>query len=229
MMAFESAISLGVEHVETDIRVSADGTVFCLHDHTVNRTTDGFGALSSFSADEVARFDAGYRHRQGSQYPYRGEGNKVPTFEEVAFSFPQVAIVVDMKEDSVVAPFAALVRKTGLGPRLIVGSFSDDRIERFRALTDGEVATSTGADLSRRWLMKSRIGMPGGGGPSALQLPLQMRGLRLVDQKLVDVAHAAGLQVHVWTVNDVDQARRLFGMGVDAIVTDRPDLMLGIG
>lgn len=227
MLAFESAISLGAEHLETDIRVSTDGIVFCLHDQTVNRTTDGFGSISAHTADEIVRLDAGYRHRQETSYPYRGKGATIPTFEELAFSFPDARIVVDLKEDSVVAPFAALATRTGLGSRLIVGSFSDSRIERFRALTNGTIATSTGARSSRRWLVNSRVGKPGGGQPSALQLPMQLRGLRVIDQKLVDVAHAAGLQVHVWTVNDPDQVRRLFEMGVDAVVTDRPDLMIG--
>lgn len=226
MVAFQSAISLGIEHLETDIHVSGDGVVFCLHDHTVNRTTDGTGPISSISTSEIGRLDAGYRHRDGSSYPFRAQGTSIPSFEEVVTSFPNVRVVVDLKEDAVVAPFAKLVRRMAIGERLIVGSFADHRIEMFDELTHGKVATSTGSLLSRRWLLSSRIGRLGGGSPSALQLPLQMRGLRVVDRRLVETAHQQGLQVHVWTVNDVAEALRLFEMGVDGIVTDRPDVML---
>ena len=226
MLAFESAVSLGVEHLETDVHVSADGVVHCIHDHTVDRTTDGSGLFSSLSSAEVSRLDAGYRHRDGSSHPFRGQGITVPVFEEVVASFPGVRVVVDLKEDAVVDPLAQLVVRAGLADRIIVGSFSDARIARFRELTGGAVPTSTGAVLSRRWLVRSRLRLVGGGNPSALQLPLQMRGVRVVDERLVDTAHEAGLQVHVWTVNDVSDAARLFAIGVDGIVTDRPDLML---
>lgn len=226
MLAFESAVSLGVEHLETDVHVSADGVIHCIHDHTVDRTTEGSGPFSSLSSAEISGLDAGYRHRDGSAHRFRGKGVRVPVFEEVVASFPGVRIVVDLKEDAVVGPLARLVVRAGLAERLIVGSFSDARIERFRELTGGRVPTSTGALLSRRWLVSSRLRRLGGGDPSALQLPLQMRGIRVVDERLVETAHEAGLQVHVWTVNDVEAAARLFAMGVDGIVTDRPDLML---
>lgn len=228
MLGFESAVSLGIEHLETDIHVSADGVVYCIHDHTVDRTTDGHGWLSELRSGEIETLDAGYHHRVGPAYPFRGRGVKIPAFEEVISSFPAVRVVVDLKEDAVVEPFAALVRDSAVAERLIVGSFDDRRIAGFRDLTNGRVPTSTGASLSRRWFLSSRLGRGGGGGPSALQLPQQTRGLRVVDEKLVDAAHRSGLQVHVWTVNDITQASRLLEMGVDGIVTDRPDLVLDV-
>lgn len=226
MFAFESALATGVEHLETDIHVSADGVVYCIHDHTVDRTTDGTGPVASLASDEVDRLDAGYHHRDDGGFPFRGQGVGVPTFSELALSFPDARLVVDLKEDSVVAPFADLVDHLGVGQRLIVGSFSDQRIARFRQLTGGRIATSTGSVTSRQWLVNSRVGRAGAPGPSALQLPVQRRGLRVVDHKLVDAAHNAGIQVHVWTINDPSEARDLFAMGVDGVVTDRPDLMM---
>lgn len=226
MESFSGAVDLGIEHIETDIHASSDGTVFCFHDHTVNRTTNGNGEFSALTGREIGRLDAGYRHWTGESHGYRSRGITVPTFEEVAVTFPDVRIVVDLKHDLVVEPFAKLVDRLGIGERIVVGSFSDDRLELFRTLTMGRIATSTGAVLSRQWLISSRFGWRGAGDAGALQLPLQMRGLKVVDEKLVAAAHDAGLQVHAWTVNDPVQAQALLEIGVDGLVTDRPDLML---
>ncbi len=225
--SFANSIDLGVEHVETDVHVSSDGVVFCFHDHTVNRTTNGNGEFSALTSREIGQLDAGYRHWTGEGFGFRGRGLTVPTFEELASGYPTLRIVVDLKQDQVVEPFAALVTRLGIEHRIIVGSFADNRLEHFRALTKGRVPTSTGAVASRQWLINSRFGRKGIDA-SALQLPLQMRGLRVVDRKLVDAAHDAGLQVHVWTVNDVVGARALLDSGVDGLVTDRPDLMLDL-
>ena len=87
------------------------------------------------------------------------------------------------------------------------------------------MATSSGPMLSRKWLLSSRFGRPPGGTASVLQLPAQTRGIRVVDKRLVDTAHANGLQVHVWTVNDPVEMNSLLEVGVDGIITDRPDLL----
>jgi glycerophosphoryl diester phosphodiesterase len=223
MIAFENAVALGAEHIETDIHVSADGVVFCFHDHTLDRITGASGLISDMTASEIQKLDAAFNHRGPGGFDSRSTGVKVPTFEELALSFPEVRIVVDLKQAEVVQPFARLVDRLGIGARLIVGSFSDRRLDHFRSAVSGDVATSTGYAASRRWLIASRRGRPVPGPAAALQLPLQMRGLRVVDGKLVDTAHDAGLQLHVWTVNDAGEMERLFALGVDAVITDRPD------
>lgn len=226
MLAFEKAVSLGVEHLETDVQVSADGVVHCFHDHTLTRITGEEGLFIDRTASEIAKLDAGYGHRGSGGFEFRSRQISIPTFEELATTLPGVRVVVDLKHDEVVEPFARIVKALGIGERLIVGSFNDDRIDRFRNLVDGNVATSTGVAASRSWLLASRSGRGVSGSASALQVPLQMRGLRIVDQKLVDAAHERGLQVHAWTVNDPELIRSLISLGVDGIVTDRPDLAL---
>ena len=126
----------------------------------------------------------------------------VPSLEEAVTTLPEVSFVVDLKVDGLVSLLADLIERLSLHDRLIVGSFSDQRLDEFRKATEGRVATSTGPMLSRMWLLTSRVGRGAGGDASALQLPTQVRGIKVVDQKLVDTAHANGLQVHVWTVND---------------------------
>lgn len=228
LVAFSAAVQVGARHIETDVRVTADGVVHCIHDASVDRTTDASGPFSHYTSREIAALDAGFGHGTPEGYPFRSAGVRIPTFEELATSFPDIHVVVDLKEDAVVEPMADLVRRLDIGKRLIVGSFSDARLARFRDLTDGAVPTSVGSTRARSWLLASRVGQGLSGPGSALQLPLQRRGVRVVDRKLVDAAHGRGLQVHVWTINDPNQMQRLIEIGVDGIVTDRIDLLLGI-
>jgi glycerophosphoryl diester phosphodiesterase len=225
MEAFSGAVSLGYRHVETDLHLTRDGTLVCLHDHTVDRTTDGSGLVSELTFDELGGLDAGYRH-SGTEGPvFRGRGIRVPSLEETVLTFPDVAFVVDLKTENLVGPLIEIIDRLDLHDRLIVGSFSDRRLDEFRAAAGGRVATSTGAGLSRSWVLASRMGRGVRCDAAALQLPRRSRGVRVVDGRLVAAAHDSGLQVHVWTVNHPGEMAELLDLGVDGIITDRPDLL----
>lgn len=225
MEAFSAAIGMGYTHIETDLRITVDGVVVCFHDRTVDRTTDGTGRLATMTHVEVAGLDAGYRHRAGDDFSYRGKGVGVPTLEELVASFPEVRLVVDLKCDGMTGELARIFATHSLYDRVVVGSFSDARLEELRKATDDRVATSTGSVATRRWILASRAGRGVAGKAKALQVPQQMRGVRVVDERLVRVAHDSGLHVHVWTVNEPGEMRRLLDIGVDGLVTDRPDLL----
>ena len=225
MEAFSRAVALGFRFIETDLHVTADGVVVCIHDDTVDRTTDGTGLVSNFTFEELAALDAGFRHNSTGGYPFRGLGVAVPSLEEAVTALPDVSFVVDLKGEGQVDLLADLIQRLALQDRLIVGSFSDQRLDEFRRATGGRVATSSGPMLSRMWLLTSRVGRGAGGQASALQLPTQVRGIKVVDRKLVETAHNNGLQVHVWTVNDPGEMEVYLEMGVDGIISDRPDLL----
>ena len=225
MEAFAGAVGLGYRHLETDLRVTGDGVLVCLHDPTVDRTTDGTGPVTELSFDELSSLDAGYRHVGVEGRTFRDRGIRVPTLEEAVLAFPEVSFVVDLKTENLVKPLHDLIERLGLHDRLIVGSFSDRRLQEFRDASAGRVATSTGATLARSWLVASRVGRGVVGEASALQLPRHSRGLRVIDRKLIESAHAHGLQVHVWTVNNRSEMAELLDLGVDGIITDRPDVL----
>ena len=214
---------MGYRHLETDLHMTSDGILVCIHDHTVDRTTEGSGAVSSFTFEELQAFDAGYRHLSRDGFEFRGKGITIPSFSQVVTDLEDVSLVVDLKIDGLAHPFADLIDEHEIHDRLIVGGFSDERLEEFRQATGGRVATSSGPTLSRIWVLASRVGRGGGGQASALQLPTQIRGVRVVDDRLVRSAHDAGIQVHVWTINNVEEMERLLDLGVDGLVTDRPD------
>ncbi|MET0696000.1 MAG: glycerophosphodiester phosphodiesterase [Acidimicrobiia bacterium] len=225
MEAFAGAVGLGYRHLETDLRVTGDGVLVCLHDPTVDRTTDGSGPVTEFSFDELSTLDAGFRHVGVEGRTFRHRGIRVPTLEEAVLAYREVAFVVDLKTENLVEPLHDLIERLGLHERLIVGSFSDRRLQEFRDVSGGRVATSTGATLARSWLVASRVGRGVVGEASALQLPRHSRGLRVIDRKLIESAHAHGLQVHVWTVNNRSEMAELLDLGVDGIITDRPDVL----
>jgi glycerophosphoryl diester phosphodiesterase len=225
MVAFQGVYDLGFRHIETDLHLTSDGVLVCFHDPEVDRTTNGAGEVSALTLGELQELDAGYRHADSGSYPFRSQGIYVPTFEELLSAFPDVGLVVDMKASGLAEPLAELVERLGVGDRLIVGSFSDQRLEVFRDLTNGRVPTSTGPVAARMWVLNSRVGRGGGGRADALQVPTQLRGVRVVDGRLVRAAHEAELQVHVWTVNDPDEMNRLLDLGVDGLITDRPNVL----
>jgi glycerophosphoryl diester phosphodiesterase len=174
---------------------------------------------------EIQALDAGYRHATPGGFPFRGLGAQVPTLEWLLAKFPDVSVVVDLKTDGLAVSLASLLDDLGAHERLIVGSFRDERLRDFVSLTDDRVPVSSGTALSRQWVMASRMGRGVSSEIAALQLPTHMRGVRVISPKLVSAAHAAGLQVHVWTVNDPAEMTRLLDLGVDGLVTDRADVL----
>jgi glycerophosphoryl diester phosphodiesterase len=225
MEAFSGAAELGYRHLETDVRLTSDGVLVCFHDRTVDRTTEGHGPAGEFTFDGLKHLDAGYRHRRKDGFLFRGKGLSVPSLEEVVTALPHVDLVVDLKEDATVPVLAELAERLGIHDRLTVGSFSDRRLARFRSITGGGVKTSSGPwETVSAWLA-SRVGRPIKGAFEALQIPVTWYGLPLVDARMVSAAHDQGLEVHVWTVNRASDMVRLLDLGVDGIITDRPDLL----
>ncbi|MGF1667189.1 MAG: glycerophosphodiester phosphodiesterase [Acidimicrobiia bacterium] len=224
MVAFQGAVSLGYTWLETDIHLTANGVVVCLHDHTLDRTTSATGPVAGRTFAELADVDAGHHHAPEEGHPFRGAGAVIPSLEEVVTTYPDVSVVVDLKCDGTEGPLARLVDRLSLWDRLVVGSFSDARIRRFRALTGGRVATSTGPRATLvRWAASGvRLRPP---AAHALQVPITYGRLRVITRRSVAAHRSAGSQVHVWTVNERPLMEQLLEWGVDGIITDRPDLL----
>jgi glycerophosphoryl diester phosphodiesterase len=227
MVAFQGAVDLGYHWLETDLHATSDDVVVCLHDHTLDRTTNATGPVSALTFDQVRSVDAGFRHDPTAGFPFRGAGAAVPSLEEVVTAFPDARVVADLKEDGVERPLAELVARLDLWDRLIVGSFSDARLRLFRRLTEDRVATSTGQRATfLRWAAtRARLRPP---AAAALQVPIHYGRLRVVTERAVAAHRRAGSQVHVWTVNDQAAMEELLDWGVDGIITDRPDLLRSV-
>ena len=224
MVAFEGAVALGFEWLETDLHMTADGVLVCVHDPTLDRTTDSTGPVSAITTDRLATIDAGYHHGPRDDHPYRGRGARIPRLEEVVTAYPDVRMIVDLKTDGLVDELWRLVERHDLHDRIVVGSFSDRRLAAFRRRSGGSVATSTGPGRS----LAAYAGALAGRAPrlaDAVQFPVSVGPLRPLSARTVASFHRAGYQAHVWTVNDADAMRRFYDLGVDAVITDRPDIL----
>lgn len=224
MVAFGGSLEAGADHLETDLHLTADGRLVCFHDPTVDRTTDGRGPVGSHTLAELRRLDAGYRHRLDGRFPFRGKGLRIPTLGEVLATFPEVGLVVDVKEDGLEEPLCELLARMDAWHRVIVGGFSDLRLLKMRRMSEGRALISAGPASVRAWWLGSRIGLGGPTWFSALQIPTSSNGLQVADRRLVAAAHDRGVAVHVWTVNQPAEMDRLWAIGVDGIITDRADV-----
>jgi glycerophosphoryl diester phosphodiesterase len=234
MAAFRGAVAMGYRYLETDLHATRDGALVLIHDDTLERTTDGSGPVWEHTLAELKRFDAGYRFSPdgGRTYPYRGQGVTVPTLEEVVEAFPEVRLNVDIKQERppAVAAVADFIDRRGLQDRLLVVAFGDRVVGEFRSASGGAVATAASQSEARRFWLASRLRLerllriP----YDALQVPARYRSRTVVDRRLVGATHRRGLQVHVWTVDEPEEMRRLLSLGVDGLMSDRPDLLLEV-
>ncbi|MFE0106515.1 glycerophosphodiester phosphodiesterase [Streptomyces sp. NPDC059009] len=206
--AFRRAVDAGYRYLETDVHATADGRLVAFHDTTLDRVTDAAGRIADLPWSEV-------RHARvaGSE--------PVPLFEDLLESFPDARWNVDVKAEPALLPLLDLIRRTGSWDRVCVGSFSESRVARAQRIAGPRLATSYGT----RGVLALRLrsyGLPAlpRGTAIAAQVPEVHAGVRVVDRRFVRTAHARGLQVHVWTVNDRDRMTALLDLGVDGIITD---------
>ena len=204
--AFDNGLALGADGLELDVHLSCDGAVVVHHDRTLDRTTALRGPLADRTVDELQR--AG-----------------VPLLADVLARYREVRIIVEMKMNrpELAAAVLEVIRRADAVERVCLGSFGWRVLRAARAL-EPRVATSAAREevrwaLYRSWCRwpVSRVAYDG------YQVPERSGATRVVSPRFVEGAHQAGLGVQVWTVDSEEDARRLIGWGVDALITDRPD------
>jgi glycerophosphoryl diester phosphodiesterase len=211
--------------VEIDVRASADGHCVVIHDATVDRTTDGTGAVRALSLDALRRLDAGYRFAANGGFPFRGRGVRVPTVDEVFAAFPRARFTIEVKSGDAQAPLFDAIDRFDASDRVVIGGMRDADRSLFADRHHG--ATSPSIEQLRVFGALQFVGLgalariPG----DVVQVPEYWRGRRIVTRTFVAAVHRQGVDVHVWTVNERGAMERLLDLGVDGIVTDRPDLL----
>ena len=225
--AFEAAVAIGYQYLETDAHVTRDGVVVAFHDPLLDGLTDRAGAIATLPIAEVESADAGFAFSPdgGHSFPFRGRGVRVPRLETLLLRWPDARVNIDPKDDACVEPLVALLDRLDVWDRVNVGSFSDRRLLRIRALSRGRACTSMGP----RAVAVARIAAWGGRmprqGADCIQVPVRAGRIPIVTAGFVRAAHRAGLQLHVWTVNDPVAMRELLELGVDGVMTDRPRVL----
>lgn len=220
--AFRAAVALGFRYLETDVHLTADGVLVAFHDERLDRVTDRTGRIEDLPLAEVRRA------RIGGTEP-------VPTFDELLEEFPEARFNVDPKSDAAVVALARALRRHAALDRVCVGAFSDTRLRRLRGLLGPGACTAAGPLETARLLAGARLtGRIGTGGTAGgvpyrcVQVPVRHRGITVVTEAFVGAAHARGVQVHVWTVDEAAEMHRLLDLGVDGIMTDRPSVLRSV-
>jgi glycerophosphoryl diester phosphodiesterase len=221
MAAFRAAVALGFRHLETDVHTTADGVLLLFHDETLDRVTDGRGRISQLPAEAVAR-----ARIRGAE--------PIPLFDELVAAFPDVRFNLDVKDWNSVDSLAAAIERHGLHDRVLVASFSDRRRRAVLKQLSRPAAASAGVVANALFVLLGPV-LPAPlmrlvtgralRGVDALQVPVRYGAVTVVTPGFLRRAHRHGLQVHVWTINDEAEMRRLLDLGVDGIVTDRADLL----
>ena len=209
--AFDHGASLGADGLELDVHLSSDGVVVVHHDRTLERTTKGKGRLVDHTAAQLAALG-------------------VPLFTEVLDRYRSMSLIVELKVDNprLVRQVVYDLRAAGAIERAALGCFHSNPLHAARKL---EPALSTGSSKREtRWAVyRSWVGWPlGTVGYREFQVPERSGLTPIVTRRFISQAHQAGLPVKVWTVNDPSDMQRLVEWGVDALITDRPDLAVPI-
>lgn len=226
MAAFRNAVDVwGADMLEMDVRATEDGQIVVIHDESVDRTTDGEGFVSNLPWAQLRELDAGHGFRDARGRPsFRGRGERVPRFQDVLEAFPDSRLNVEAKDGRSAAGLVEIILRHGAQDRVLVAA----EWERNRRMVRGYPGP-WGA--SRRQILAFLLLAPTPFGPfftpgcDALQVPEEHKGIRIVSRSFLDRAHGRNLPVHVWTVDDPHDMRRLLAWGVDGIQTDRPDLL----
>jgi len=230
LAAFDRAAALGADAIETDVRLTRDRAVVVFHDDETTRLLGAPGTIEGLSLAELGRLDAGACFTpDGTSHPYRGQGLTVPTLAEALRRYPGLRFNLDAKtEDPELArALAEVITAAGAEDRVCVGSFQDAQAERLGALLP-RCARFLPEKAAKCHVLAARTKASGKDCPQGYDLadlPHRLGETRVVDAELVAYFHRLGVPVHVWTVDDESEMRELIALGVDGIVTDRPDVL----
>lgn len=212
LAAFTHAYELGYRYLETDVRMTSDGVVYAVHDEALDRLTGAADPVASLTAEslDLQRLD---------------QREPLARLEALYEAFPDARLNIDVKSDDAVEPTCGIVSAQGAVDRTCLSSFSHARLMRIRAILP-DVATSTSARevVRMKFLPSALVRTPA----VCLQVPATRGRWRVVTRRFVRRAHALGLQVHVWTIDEAQEMHELLDLGADGIITDRTDVLKSV-
>lgn len=231
LLAYENAIALyQTDVLEIDVHRTKDGSLVVLHDAFVDLTTDGHGLVKEMNLEAVQALDAGYRFTtdRGVTRPYRGMGLQIPTLAEVFQAFPDHLTNIEVKqlEPRIETDLVQMIRDFHMVDKVCLGSFDDRSAEILRELLP-EACHYAPESMATQFYASTRVAL-GGAYPlpvDAFSLPPTSGVLDVLDEGTINAIHDRGLFVWAWTINEEDEMKRLLKLGVDGIMTDRPDLL----
>ncbi|MDQ2697194.1 MAG: glycerophosphodiester phosphodiesterase [Actinomycetota bacterium] len=217
LLAFLHAVNAGVTHIETDVHASADGVAMISHDPDLARVAGREVRVSQLTASELRRVPL-------------GEAQNYCSLAEALDAFPETRFNIDVKSADAIPGTIAAIRDLRATERVLIGSFSTKRrLAVVRELSGVATSISAGGALPAAHAARAgavRMLTRLLAGVDAVQLPTKVAGAPITAPRTIENFHAAGVEVHIWTINDPAEMTRLLDAGVDGIVTDRADLAL---
>ncbi len=233
MLAFDHAAALGADVLDADMHITQDGVLVLMHDETVDRTTDGSGAIRALTFAQIQALNAAHRFSTdgGSTFPFRAERAQAPTLEDLFQAYPGKRFGIEIKQapPEIALPFCALIRKHSLQDKVLVSSFRQENMDAFRRACP-EVATSATQNEATVFVILGMLRLEQVLSPAyqSLQVPERNSGIDVLTPRLIAAARNRNLLVQPWTINSETDLRRVAALGVDGINTDFPDRLLSI-
>lgn len=229
--AFISGAKMGIDVIETDVHLTRDGEIVIWHDPTLERNTDGEGALEIHTLKELKKLDAGYTFTKdgGKTFPFRGKGVQLCTLSEALEACPDERFNIDLKsqEEDIVETYIDVIRKHHAENRVCTASFHLSNLKKLRKLAP-DFLTSVSTLEVAPLVFRTKLHML----PSSFdrkiifQVPVKQYGITIINKRFIDEMHKRDAVVMVWTINDEKEMERLYSMGVDTIMTDDPALLI---
>ncbi|MEM2315116.1 MAG: glycerophosphodiester phosphodiesterase family protein, partial [Candidatus Nezhaarchaeales archaeon] len=203
LRSIKRALNLGADMVEIDVRTTKDGHIVVIHDATVDRTTNGRGYVKDMTLEELKKLDAGL-------------GERIPTLQEViSLVKGRVGLVIEIKVPGIEEKVLKIVNENKLHDDVLITSFYHPILLRVKSLN---AKVRTGIIIASRPVR-----------PAQLALDARSNAIfpkyTYLDLEMVEEAHKHSLTVYPWTVDDPGEARLLIEMGIDGIVTNKPDIL----
>ena len=243
LYAMTKAVEAGAHGLEFDVHRTKDGEIVLIHDDTLERTTNGSGRVADHTLEELRRLDAAYWWVPGAtddhdpdtpadRYILRGQAPEnrdlgIPTLNELMERFPSMPYTIEVKAEAAVEPLIRILAKNGRQEDLIVTSFKDS-VVRDLARRAPDLPLAPGKWKSYEIFFRARLGWLGESDYVAVQVPPRTALFTVVTKSFIEASHDAGLAVHVWTIDEVAEMRRLIDLGVDGIMTDRPSVLASL-
>lgn len=215
--AFRFAFDSGVTHMESDVQATSDGVAVLFHDSTLQRVAGLKGKVSDYTFGELSRITLGERSR-------------IPSLKQALERFPNVKWNLDLKTSDSIVPAVKAILEASASSRVLVSSFSRGRrMKALKQLTN--VATSADAATILLIRLSHKLGLKVLlrkllTGLDALQIPTRFGPLRLDEPTFIKEVSQFGVEIHYWTINDFDEAKRLISLGAKGIVTDKGKMMV---
>ena len=230
MYAYEQTMAMGADVVDVDVRKSRDGVLIAFHDATTTRITGTTRTVARSTFAELAKLDAGWSFTKGNANPFRNKGIAIPSLESILKRFPRALLSLDLKDEStgMNEPLCTLLTRFRRTNDVFVGSNSDEQILQFRKQCPGVRTSATMVDVYASQDARASKDPDFVPAVSVDQPPFRMGGRTLVDRASLDWAHAHGIAILTWVVNDTPSLQHLVDIGVDGIYTSYPDRLLKI-